>query len=925
MVITPENVMHGSYDYGLVTLSVLIAGFASYAALDLAGRVTSARGAARQVWLAGGAVAMGIGIWSMHYVGMLAFRLPVAVQYDWPTVLLSLLAAICASAIALFVASRKKMRLGMAALGSIFMGGAIAGMHYIGMAAMRLPAMCVYSTGMVAASVVLAMVISLVALWLTFRFRGEKRSGGWRKVLSAALMGAAIPAMHYTGMAAASFVPAAEMDGGLAHALSISSLVTWSIILVTFMVLGLTIVTALVDRRFSAQAVELESSERRSRQILETSFDAFVGFDAAGKITDWNAQAEKTFWWATTEAKGQTLAELVIPEQRREAYAQNLRGFLTAGDGAAMNGRFEMEALRRDGSEIPVEFTVSVTRMEDSEHFAAFVRDLTQRKQFEQDLRSAKDAAVAASEAKSIFLATMSHEIRTPMNGILGMTELLMDTELSAEQREHLSLVRLSADSLLSIINDILDFSKIEAGKLALEAIPFDLRESLGETMKALSVRVQQKGLELVYEVEPDVPEAVIGDPGRIRQLLVNLTGNSIKFTSQGEIVLHVEEESHTENFTQLHFAVRDTGIGIAPEKQAKIFEAFSQADGSMARKYGGTGLGLAICTKLAEMMGGKIWVESQPGLGSTFHFTVQLGLQEHSTAPARREPEQLRGLHVLVVDDNFTNRRVLTGMLLRWGMKPTAVEDGKFALQAMEIAKNAGRPFPLVLLDGQMPGMDGFQLAEQIKNEPGLVGATIMLTSAGRLGDAARCRELQISAYLTKPVRHKELLEAICAALEKRTQEGAPLVTTHTLREQKNRARILLVEDNAVNQVLATRLLERRGYLVSVAGNGLEAIEALENRRFDLILMDIQMPEMDGFEATAAIREKEKTSGGHVPIIAMTANALKGDRERCLEAGLDGYISKPINSKELFLAVAGFLERAEKSPAIEAAEKPVY
>jgi two-component system, sensor histidine kinase and response regulator len=360
---------------------------------------------------------------------------------------------------------------------------------------------------------------------------------------------------------------------------------------------------------------------------------------------------------------------------------------------------------------------------------------------------------------------------------------------------------------------------------------------------------------------------------------------------------------------------VKDTGVGIPDDKQAKIFEAFSQADGSMARKFGGTGLGLTISVKLVEMMGGRIWVESQVGQGSTFHFTVQLGVQDTASArPLNLQPEHLRNLHVLIVDDNFTNRRVLHGMLSRWGMKPVAVEGGRSAIQALEIAESTGRPFPLILLDGQMPEMDGFTVAEQIKKEQNMVGGTIMMvTSAGHLGDAARCRELGISAYLVKPIRQSELLEAICIVLQEvPRKEAVPLITRHTLRENRHRLRILLAEDNVVNQTLAVRLLEKRGHQVTVAGNGRGALVALENEAFDVVLMDVQMPEMDGFEATAAIRAKEGVSGGHIPIIAMTAHTMKGDQERCRLIGMDGYVSKPIRTSELFSEVERLTGRTD-------------
>jgi len=681
----------------------------------------------------------------------------------------------------------------------------------------------------------------------------------------------------------------------------------------------------------AAETLRCEAEERRRAEVvLRRGEERYRSLVEAVTAIVWNTPASGEFesiqsgWSAFTgqdydQLKGWGWLDAVHPDDR----ANTARIWSAA---VASRSLYQVEHRLRRHDRVYRHMMVRAVPILDEtgaiREWVGIHTDIDDLKQAEAAQREAKEAAQAANRAKSDFLANMSHEIRTPMNGVIGMTELALGTELTAEQREYLDMVKSSADYLLAVINDILDFSKIEAGKLDLDPVDFNLRDHLDETIATLSLRAHAKGLELACHVLDDVPETLVGDACRLRQILVNLIGNAVKFTSAGEVTLHVECEFTNESSASLHFSVRDTGIGIPREKLSILFQAFSQVDASTTRKYGGTGLGLAISLQLVKLMGGRVWVESEPGQGSTFHFTVRVGLSTSAAAPtAPLDLARLRGLSVLVVDDNATNRRILQDMLRRWEAAPVLVESGRDALAALHSATSSGEPFQLVLLDNMMPEMDGFMLAEEIARQPGLAGSTLMmLSSADRRENIARCRDLGVKAYLTKPIKRSELQAVMLALLGGSSGQElhASIAVRCSIAEGTSCLRVLLAEDNTVNQKLAVKLLEKRGHSVVVAGNGREALETISRESFDVVLMDVQMPEMDGFEATRRICEREQTTGDHVPIIAMTAHAMKGDREKCLAAGMDGYISKPLRPSELFdsvesLAAAG---RAGTRPA---------
>jgi PAS domain S-box-containing protein len=682
--------------------------------------------------------------------------------------------------------------------------------------------------------------------------------------------------------------------------------------------------TNVTERKRAEEA--LRQSEEKFRSIVETTMDWIWSLDAEGRVLYANPAVTDILGYQPEELMGTSIIQYMHPEQRETVAAELSE--LVAGQGTWTN--LLLRWRHKDGSD---RYTQSSAVPMLGEHgellgYRGSDHDITLLKRYEQELQDAKRKAEAANQAKSEFLANMSHEIRTPMNGVIGLTSLVLNTQLSPQQREYLGLMKSSADSLLRLLNDILDFSKMEARKLELDLVEFDLREAVGNTLKTFSAAASEKGVELAYHVAPDVPALLVGDPGRLAQIIVNLAGNALKFTRQGEVVVRLAGEPQGTASTLLHISVADSGIGMSPEQQANIFAAFAQADSSTTRQYGGTGLGLTIVSQLVGLMDGTIRVESAVGQGTTFHVTVRLGLPEHQPASAiEQPPPALKNMPVLVVDDNRSNRVILAGILLSWGMRPVLAADGSHALEQMQEQASLGTPFPLVLLDAGMPGFDGFELARAIKAAPALGSATIMmLSSSDPSAEIAHCNALGVTRFVRKPVKQSELFDAIVTAASVAPVTGsagrddAPAVRPAAARKLN----VLVAEDHPINQVLIAAILSGLGHSFSIAKNGLEVLRLLDReppgQPFDVVLMDGQMPEMDGYQATAEIRRRERVSGKHLHIIAVTANAMKDDRETCLAAGIDDYVTKPIDADELIER----LEASQLKPGLPDLNHPV-
>ncbi len=911
-----------SYSPMLVFLSVLAAALAAYAALEVVERMASSGSRSiRSIWLAAGATAMGAGVWAMHFIGMLAFSIPVNVSYDLGVTLVSMLPAIFASAMALHYMNRASIEFWRLNVGGLCMAVGIGGMHYLGMEAMLMDAHMYYDPVLFATSILVAHVLATVALYVKFANQRLAHSSKWMafsiKAGSAAIMGAAVAGMHYTAMAAATYYPGLHM--GSPRATFEPFWFGTSIAGVTIFILGLAILSAIVDRRMASMSRSLSESQARARLILESVADGILGIDPDGNTVFANPAALRLLQREFSELSNRSAHDLIHPIAAGgdRCNRHDCALYAPLRDGVARAGRDEMFA-RGDGAQFPVKYS-SAPIVADGRRLGAVITfsDISETLQIEDALRHAKEAAEDAARAKSAFLANMSHEIRTPMNGILGMAGLLQDTTLDNDQQDYTDAIMRSAESLLTVINDILDFSKIEAGKLELETTDFDVRTLIEDVVEILATRAAERNNELMYNVDPGVPRTVAGDPGRVRQILLNLVNNAVKFTEGGDVLIQVRSESTDDRRVTLLYEVIDTGIGIPADRIGQIFESFTQADASTTRKYGGTGLGLAITRQLVTLMHGETGVESREGHGSRFWFRLTLERRPDQHAPIIPDTAILRNKRILILDDNDLNRFILRSQLAPLVRAVFDARSGTEALGVLldQLARNS--PIDLVLVDFQMPVMDGVKFAKFVKADLRIAETKlVLLTSVGQRGETRHLQRFGFAGYLVKPVKPARLLDCIllvfAGPVDGAPEQPEPFITRHTISESRGNTkfRVLVAEDNVVNQKVARGILQKHGFRVDVVANGLEAIDAVKTFHYDAILMDCQMPELDGYATTRAIRQLPGKQSSI--IIAMTAHAMAEDRDRCIAAGMDDYVSKPVEVKSLIKTLEKYLKRSQ-------------
>jgi len=938
-----ENVepYQGIYDPWLVATSVLIAVLAAFAALSISSRmVAAASWQSRWAWAFAGACSMGGGIWGMHFIGMLAFSLPCGISYDPLGTVVSMFPGLLASGVALQVIGRVNIpSLSRLIVGAILMAAGIGAMHYSGMAAVRSEALMRFQPDLVVVSVVVAAALAFISLEARFQLRRYHSSEMLATIVAAAIMGLAVAGMHYTAMQASVFFP----DSALQPAATAMSTVPMAVLitLISVLIAALALVASVAGRQSELatvlkaevgrrQALEQEAEGGRARlqAILDAVVDAIVTIDKKGRILQWSSGAQRIFGYAPEEVVGSDLT-ILMPEPHRSGHAGYVSSFLKTRNAKIIGIGRELTAIRKDGTEFPIELAVSEVRNGNEVFFTGILRDITERKRAETELVRAREQAEAANLAKSQFLATMSHEIRTPMNGVLGMANLLSSTALNERQRRLVENVSRSGQALLGIINDILDFAKIEAGKFELSAVPFDVQEAIAELTDLFSERCMRKGLEFIYFVAEDVPSHLIGDPVRLRQILVNLVGNAIKFTERGEILVELSLARNEPDGVVLNFAVEDTGIGIPPEQCPRIFESFHQVDGSMTRARGGSGLGLSITRQLVELMGGKISVESELGRGSRFAFTARFKPSPHQADTSRGPRHLPRSLRSLLVDANAVSSHVISLYLASWQVDAAIVSTPEEAEATWREAAAAGRPFDVAILDVKGLGPHAIDLAHLLRASPGASCDLILLVGIDSYIADASLETLNAAAILPKPVRASELFNALVSVASDGSQGN---LMRHLLRRKAQAglprfsARILVAEDNPVNQEVASGILETLGCSVITAPNGRAAFRRFTEEKFDLVMMDCEMPVMNGMEATRRIREFEAMTQelpdprARTPIVALTAHALNDVRNQCLEAGMDDFLVKPFDNQQMAATLLRWLKPTSDGGEVRAA-----